>query len=64
MAWVDTFLFRGLIRHKMRDELVPCQSKRQRLFRSPPDSTTKTIYVEPDGRLDIVNWKGEMEKNM
>lgn len=64
MAWVDTFLFRGLIRHNVRDELVAGQAKRNGLFRSTPDSATETLRVEPKRGFYVVNRKSEMENNL
>ena len=61
MTGVDSFLFRGLIRHDVRDKLMTGQTERDGLFRPPPDGTAEAIDVEPDGRLDIVNRKSEVK---
>jgi hypothetical protein len=48
----------------MRDKLVTCQAKRDRMFRSPPHGTSETIHIESQSRFEIMNWKGEMKQTL
>lgn len=64
MARIDTFLFRGLIRHEMANELMARQAERDRLFRSPSDGTPEPIHVESDSLLQVVDRESEMEQTL
>lgn len=60
---VNTFLFRGLIRYDMRDELMTGQTERNGLFRSTSDSAAEAIDIEPKRDFNVVDRKGEMENS-
>jgi hypothetical protein len=45
----------------MRDELMAGQSQCDRMFRSPPDGTAKTVLIEPKRGFYVVNREGEMK---
>lgn len=61
MARIDALLFRRLIRHEMRDELVARQTERDGMLRSSSDATAKAIDVELKRGFHVVNRKGEMK---